>query len=159
VSRSHVALPLPIARSRPPWSPWSRLIARLRAPRLDAALAGGTRSWSSPVHAARAVQLTGARSRRSLAAGLERVLEEAKSPHGTLLIAAVPPCRDQVLHAQHLIVAIAAQLRTAEPIDSRGVAHLSMLLRDGASPFYQRYEVDSLTLALLEVAASFTVAN
>ena len=53
----------------------TRLLARLRSPKLDKELAAGAASWSSPVHAARALQLTGTRHRRALARSLERLVE------------------------------------------------------------------------------------
>jgi hypothetical protein len=54
-----------------------RVGARLHAPSLDRELASGIAPWRWPLHAARAVALTGDRSRRGLAPSLERLVEQA----------------------------------------------------------------------------------
>ncbi len=64
----------------------TRLLARVRSPKLNRELAAGAASWSSPVHAARALQLTGTRHRRALARSLERLVESAAAPHAPFTI-------------------------------------------------------------------------
>ena len=109
-------------------------------------LAAGAASWSSPVHAARALQLTGTRHRRALARSLERLVELAAEPHAPLSGSrrsshAANRCND----ALPLILAIAARLRSAEPIDARGVARLQNILCDGGGPCYIRTRPYALT--------------
>ncbi len=127
----------------------ARLAAHLRGPWIDRRLASGTVAWRSPAYAARAVQLTSARSRVSLACSLESLVERAERPHGRLS-AAVAPCREQVRHATPLLLALASHLRSPQPVDVRGVAQLRELLGDGASPCFMRLYPEALTVALQE---------
>jgi hypothetical protein len=120
--------------------------ARLHAFRIDDELAAGVASWRSPAHAARAVQLTTRGRRRSLAGSLERLVSDAERP--PVLTAAVRPCFSQVLDAKPTIVAVAARLRSPEPVDARGVARLLALLSDGAGPCYVPSRPGALTSAL-----------
>jgi hypothetical protein len=150
---SRVSPPAARRRSRP--AAW--LIARLRAPWLDAELAADALTWRSPAHAARALQLTGRRSRRSLAIGLERLVTDADRRRRSLG-AVVPPCREQVLHARPLILELAGRLRSSEPVDARGVARLKALLCDGSGPCYLQGSPDALTVALLDAARCLAVA-
>jgi hypothetical protein len=124
---------------------WS--LARLRAPWLDRQLAAGSVPWRSPAHAARALQLTGDRSRGALARCLERLVEHAKRPPARFS-AVVPPCREQVHAALPVILATASRLRSRAPVDARGVARLRALLSDGAGPCYSRGDPVALTVAL-----------
>jgi hypothetical protein len=133
--------------------------ALLRAPSIDRQLAGGVPSWSSPRHAARALQLTGARRRKATARSLERLLEqcEARVPFGRS--AAIPPCREQVRDALAEIMAITAYLRSGAPVDARGVAMLRELLGDGGGPCFRRSHKHALTEALQEVSRWLSVTN
>jgi hypothetical protein len=135
------------------------LCALLRAPSLDRQLAAGVPTWRSPQHAARALQLTSARRRRAAARSLEELVErsEARMPRGRS--AAIPPCREQVRDALGEIMAISARLRSAEPVDARGVAVLRALLADGGGPCFIRSRTDALTDALREVSRWLSVAN
>ena len=135
------------------------LLARLRAPRLDRQLAAGAASWSSPAHAARALQLTGTRHRRGLARSLERLVELATEPHAPLRGSVIQPCRKQVQEALSLILEIAAKLRSAEPVDARGVARLHNILCDGAGPCYIRTRPYALTRALEAAAELLTIQS
>ena len=131
---------------------FASLAARLRAPLLDRQLAAGVPSWRSAQHASRALQLTNARRRRTLGASLERLTERAERPLAPLSSAAIPPCREQVRDALPEIMAMSAILRSAEPIDARGVAKLRALLSDGSGPCYKRSCPSALTDALQEVS-------
>jgi hypothetical protein len=125
------------------------LLAHLRAPRLDRQLAAGSVPWRSPVHAARALQLTSDGHRRGLARSLERLVEHAEPPPGgPFRGSVVQPCREQVREALPLILMIAARLRSGAPVDARGVARLCALLSDGAGPCYSRSDPGALTGAL-----------
>ncbi len=137
-----------VPRQRP--AVW--ILARLRAPWLDRHLAAGAVPWRSPTHAARALQLTGERSRRGLARALERLAERAERSAPPFLSAAVPPCAEQVLAARPAILEIAARLRSPAPVEARGVARLHALLCDAAGPCYARIHRDALTIELETVS-------
>ena len=132
------------------------LRARLRAPRLDREPSTGTVSWRSPVHAARALQLTSDRRRRHLACSLERLIEVTEQPpafRGSV----VPPCREQVRDARPQIAVIAGRLRSGAPVDARGVAHLRELLCNGDSPVYAHSPAGALAAELQAVSESLDV--
>jgi hypothetical protein len=142
-----------VERSRPGPRWIVRPLARLRAPWLDRQLAAGSVPWRSPAHAARALQLTGDRSRGALARSLERLVEHAERPPARLTISAViPPCREQVHAARPVILATACRLRSRAPVDARGVARLRALLCDGAGPCYSRGDPGALAVALETVS-------
>ena len=129
-----------------------RVRARLHAPSLDRELASGIAPWRSPLHAARALALTGDRNRRGLARSLERLIEHAQRPPGPYRGAVVQPCREQVIEALPALLTTAGRLRSAEPIDARGVARLNILLSDGSGPCYVRIQRNALTDALQEIS-------
>jgi hypothetical protein len=128
------------------------LKARLRAPSLDRELASGIASWRSELHAARALQLTGRRRRRGLARSLERLAEQSQEPRSLYRGAAVEPCREQVMEALPALLGVSSLLRSAEPIDARGIARLNLLLSDGTGPCYVRIERNALSNALREIS-------
>jgi hypothetical protein len=128
-----------------------RLRARLHAPSLDRELASGIAPWRSPLHAARALALTGDRNRRGLARSLERLIEHAQRPPGPYRGAVVLPCREQVIEAMAPMLTVAGQLRCAAPVDARGVARLNILLSDGSGPCYVRIRRNALTDALQQI--------
>jgi hypothetical protein len=128
------------------------LSARLRAGWLDRQLADGVAPWHSPVHAARALQLTSRRHRRAMARSLERLVEAADQPHLRFLTAAVPPCRAQVHDALPSILDVAGRLRDGEPVDARGIATLRELLSDGLGPCYANTHPGALAVALEAVS-------
>jgi hypothetical protein len=110
--------------------------ARLHSHSLDRDLAAGIAARRSPAHAERARQLTRPRTRRALAASLERLLAEVQLPLAQRRGAVIPPCRRSVLASAHQIHDLAARLRSDEPVSPAGVARLNALLRDGAGPVY-----------------------
>jgi hypothetical protein len=130
----------------------SRLSARLRGPWLDRQLARGITSWSSPVHAERALQLTSNHTRNRLASSLDTLVERSEMPRSQLSgTPFVPPCREQVREALPQILALSSRLRGAAPVGARGVAQLEILLCDGAGPFYRRSTPAALAVALEDV--------
>jgi hypothetical protein len=135
------------------------LMARLRAPRLDRQLATGSEPWQSPVHAARALQLTSNRSRRTLARTLEKLVERAEEPPALYLSAVVPPCRQQVREARPLMLTLAARLRSDAPLDPRGVAELKSLISDGAGPVYVPGRPDALKTRLESIASALVAQD
>ena len=137
---------------------WPRALtalhARLRACAIDRELARGVQSWRSPVYAARSLQLTSVRSRAGLAHSLEDLVVRAGLPRNHLFGSAViEPCREQIWHALPQIRALAARLRSRDPISSRGAAGLLELLRDGTGPCYNCTHRSALSTVLNRVAA------
>ena len=133
--------------SRPP-----RLLARLRAPWLDRQLAAGIAPWRSPTHAARALQLTSARTRKALARSLERLVEQAEEPPTPARSAVIEPCRPQVREARPILLTMAFRLRAGTPVDARGMARLKLLLSDGVGPCYAPSRPDALVIELQTVS-------
>jgi hypothetical protein len=103
--------------------------------RLDRDLAAGRRPDSSAAHARRARRLVAPRARCRLAAGLARLLAAADAPR-PVYSAAVPPHRGEVRAARPDLEALIDRLRDERPVTARGVALVSLLLADGASPAY-----------------------
>ncbi|HEY2651674.1 MAG TPA: hypothetical protein VGI50_07125 [Solirubrobacteraceae bacterium] len=123
-------------RPGPDRHPLAPVLAHLRAWRLDRQLAAGVESWRSPVHAARARQLTSNRTRRMLARSLERLVEQAEKPTSLHRAAVVQPSRAGVREARPLILTLASRLRGNAPVGARGMAALKDLLTDAAGPIY-----------------------
>jgi len=135
-------------RQSPRFAP---LVARVISRRIDGELAAGALSWASPVHAARALQLTSRRNRLTLARSLERLLRDARRPRPSYCTAVVAACRPQVREARGTIRELASRLRSDEPLDARGAASLTLLLTDGGGPCYAEGQ-QSLVSALEEVS-------
>lgn len=125
------------------------MIARMLARSLDRELAAGAPAHLSGAHAARSGQLATDRTRRAVANGLDRLIERADAPLARFQIRAVP-CREQVREATDMMRAIAARLRSAEPLGPRGIARLRTILSDPTGPFYTPVQADALTVALHE---------
>ena len=66
--------------------------------------------------------------------------------------AVIYPCREQVIEALSPLLTIAGRLRSAGPVDPRGVARLNILLSDGSGPCYVRIRRNALTDALQEIS-------
>lgn len=141
------------SRARRDWSIRLALLSRIHAGELDRQIAAGADLQSSPLLAARARSLVGARSRRHLAAGMTRVLKSTeRSGYG--LSAAVAPDRREVLAARVVIGTLERRLRSSAPVDPRGVAVLQRLLTDGASALYVPAEAGELGSLLRAAAAA-----
>ena len=137
------ALHAPVSSRHPhPRVDW--LLARLRAPWLDRQFAAGVESWRSPVHAARARQLTSDRTRRLLARSLERLVEQAEEPPKRYHTAVIQPSRLRVREARPLMLALASRLRSNAPVAPRGITTLNELLTDGAGPVYTHGDPETL---------------
>ncbi|HET9718679.1 MAG TPA: hypothetical protein VFP55_01240 [Solirubrobacteraceae bacterium] len=135
------------------------LLARLRAPWIDRALAAGTVPWRSPTYAARALQLTSPRRRLLLARSLETLVEEVEGSRPARICSPIPGCRPQIRQARPLILMIASRLRSDTPVDPAGVARLGRLLSDGSGPCYMTSRPGALALALEEVDESLDVLD
>jgi hypothetical protein len=144
-ARLHVAeQPLSFAAAR----------AHLGARRLDRDLAAGVTPSCSQLHAVRALQLTSARQRATVATRLERLLLEARYPrlsHPRLGIL-LAPARGPVLGCDWLISDLAATLRAATPISAEVVARLRALLRWSSGALYACDAPGQLEAGLLQIA-------
>lgn len=127
---------------------WHRVLARFRAASLDRELADGADPEECAYLAARAQQLTSARSRQNLAAGLGRIMSaetgepgEPDEPGEPGRIGkrkrSVPIRRARVARAAAELGALAGYLLAPGPVPARGVAMVRQLLSDGAGPLYQ----------------------
>ena len=114
-----------------------RVLARLRAARLDAQLARGCSPDDGGQRAARAAWLVSPGTRRRLARHWEDVVERAADPHHPF-DPRLPLPRRRVLAVAPDIHDLAARLRVAAPVPARGVALAHLLLTDGAGPLYRR---------------------
>jgi hypothetical protein len=131
--------------------PFLSITALLRANGLDRQLASGVEPWRTPVLAARARQLTSDRKRRSLARGMELLVEQAEEPARVVLTAAITPSRPSVREARPLLLMLAARLRAGDPVDPRAVAAVNKLLTDGAGPVYRRGDPNTLAHELRRI--------
>jgi hypothetical protein len=153
-SYRHAASPWVIRRSRVRRRPVrSALLAWWHALELDRQLAAGADPRSSAVLAVRARRITAARSRRRISGGLAGALRRARDGHPGFTAAVRSDARE-VLAARTVLIALAARLRTPEPVAPQGAAMLLMLLTDGASPLYRPGEPGALGSRLRAAAAA-----
>lgn len=146
-------LPAPVSRRLGKRSRLAPLRARLGSIWLNRQLADGVEPWRTPVYAARARQLTSHRNRRMLAGALDRIVAQAERPPRPYRGPAVHPSSKQVHEARPLMLILAARLRSAAPVDPRGVAALHELLADGAGPIYRYGDPEMLRRRLEEIEA------
>jgi hypothetical protein len=140
-------------RSRPSWRSAHRaLLARWHAEALDSQLAAGANPSDSALLAMRAQQLTTARSRRQLAAGLARAQRDAASDLSALTTV-VTPDRYEVAAAAREIAALKRRLGDGERVDPAGAAMLRLLLSDATSPLYDPVGPGSLARHLHRAGA------
>ena len=119
-----------------------RVIALMRARSVDHDLSVGPAARIAEAHNARVEHLATARARRAVAHNLDRLIDQG--------------C-EQVWQAKPMIRATAARLRSAEPVDARGVARLRTLLADPSGPCYVPSSADALTVALRDIGKSLDV--
>jgi hypothetical protein len=115
-----------------------RLLAWLRAPRLDTALAAD----ATVGLALRARTLVRVRARRALAQAAWRVLAEAAQP--PTVHVPVPVCRDRVQGCAPELEDLIRRLLAPGPVSPQGIAQASALLSDASSPLYHRANPDDL---------------
>jgi len=144
-----------LSQARRTWSasPWLRARVWLRRGALDRKLASGAEGTASRELALRAAQLAGPHARRRLAAGLERVLDDAERPTRGLT-AAVPLQRREILAARAEILALAREVVEAEPVGVHGLALVAGMLSDGDSPLYALHAEGALDRALNRAGAA-----
>jgi hypothetical protein len=130
-----------IVSVEPRWR--DRLHARLRADRIDHQLATGASPDGELAAALRARTLTSTRYRRSLAAGVQRVISEAMSPSGPST-ARLPLNRGHVRQALGDLKELHATLVASGPVHAAGVAQTKLLLTEGSGPLRGRCDVEDL---------------
>jgi hypothetical protein len=123
---------------------------------IDLRLAEGESILSSPVLARRAEQLASIRCRRSLAAGIRRLIEDAERPSRPLSSAA-PIQRRAILRARAELERLAADLEADGPIKIEGIARVQLLLTDGSSPLFSSFPDGAVEEAVLGARAAFPV--
>lgn len=122
-----------------------RLRARvlLHSRQLDQRLLDGVDPNQSPELALRARQLTSESYRRTLADGLDEVVEVAEG-RAQRPRAAVPLARREVRAARGALLELAEALRRARPVEAAGVVLAVRLLSDGTGPLYRESQTDGL---------------
>jgi hypothetical protein len=111
-----------------------RLLARLRAGKLDRALAAGVSPESSRALAIHAEALPSPKVRRALGDAVEELLAQRREPHR--LGSRVSPRRERVEANRDELDTLARRLRADQRTDARGVARVRELLSDGAGPLF-----------------------
>jgi hypothetical protein len=112
-----------------------RLLALIRAPRLDADLGAGVSPSTTYAHRLRADHLRRTEVRRRIATALERAAEDVKHPvrHGT---PQAPLDREAVHGCEREIRALANSVARAENPRTQGVALAFQLAFDGGSALF-----------------------
>ncbi len=146
---THPSIPLSIA---PRERLRDRLIARLRAPVLDRALANGTPPETSAALALRAQRITN-RSRRRHLAGTIRRLNRRRRGAVPLQVTAIA---GRVAAADDELSRLAEALERPEPVAARGVAQALLLLTDGSGPLYNRRSEDRVAARAATAAANLS---
>lgn len=129
----------------------------LRRSSLDRRIALGADPHESPELARRARQLSSARCRAGLAAGLRRMVEAAEEPR-PVMTSQVPLNRREILAQRELFLELANDLRSPDPLSPRGVALVERLLTDSYSPCYASSREGELTQALRHARAALHLA-
>jgi hypothetical protein len=146
------------ALARRPKPRWCHAALRARvwfaAGTLDRQLAEGTPPASSPALAVRASQLTDHAQRERLAAGLIRIVREARIGRRDAKLT-VPLQRAAILSGAGDLLALAAALRSRSPCSPRTVALVSYLIHDGRSPLYDDHACASAASLARAARAGF----
>ena len=135
-----------------------RLRARLHADSLDRELVAGVPPESDVLVAVRARQLARARTRETLAGCVERLLDASRTygDRRTRRSMAVLP---RIAAARADLEALVGLLRAPAPLSARGVAHVSLLLRDGSGPMYRYESTADLGALVRRIAAELDPAQ
>jgi hypothetical protein len=135
-----------------------RLLARLRGPTLDAALASGADPATSAGLAARVAQLSQRRRVLAVADGLERTVERAAQPQPEIT-AAAPVLEAEVLASRDQLLTLAAALRTTPQPPPRALALCRRLVSDGTSPLHDPHADGTLQGAVHEALHAFEAGH
>jgi len=137
--------------------PWDRLLAHLRAFRLDSDLAAGASPEASVALALRAQMLVRTRHRYELARSADRLLAAATQPTFSGR-PRVPVCRDRVRDCSEELAELIRRLRATGPVPARGVAKVGVLLADASGPLYHRASADDLRVRVRDAADALIAA-
>jgi hypothetical protein len=136
-------------RSPPPaqcFGVLDRLWARLRARRLDQALARGVPAEDSPALSWRAQVLARPSVTHELGTELRRLVSEAHDPGRALLRVQADP--ERLISVEAELRRLASRLDSARPSHPAGVAKVRLLLTDGTGPLYGCSSVQALDAAV-----------
>jgi hypothetical protein len=134
-----------------------RVLARLRARRLDLALAEGAPPEQNAAVALRARRLIDPSNRRSMAETLRRMLRESREDYW-ISHAHVPPCRARVRAASEQLDDLADALSRPGPVAVHGVAEALILLTDGSGPLYNPGSRASLSALATEATGDLRLS-
>jgi hypothetical protein len=132
-----------------------RLVARMRAYRLDRRLADGVPPERSAALSLRAARLIEPAVGAELGARFQAVIAEADGRR--LPRARVAVRRRAVVDAAAALDALARRLAAPEPRAARGVAQARLLLVEGGGPLYSPRSGEDLTAAVRRARAALEV--
>ena len=136
--------------------PWDRAMAHIRASALDSALADGASPDGTVRLALRAQRLTGMRERRAMARAIRHLVDDAGDPVARRR-RPIPARWERVRATAAEFETVAGRLASQAPVSARGVAQVSMLLRDGYGPLYSPSKPDALATRVHQAAAALDV--
>jgi hypothetical protein len=111
----------------PHWAHRTWLFTRLRRNALDRQLAAGARSGDSPALSLRAAQLRSNPVRERLAAAITAAVADARTGAPANV---EHPQRGATRDCADELMALAARLRSHQPVDARGAAMVALLVND-----------------------------
>jgi hypothetical protein len=112
----------------------ARVIARLRADKLDHLLAVGVPASAGSALAAHQARLMSTAEREAIARSLRHAVRDAHT--GAVFSSRIPLNARNIAAAEELIDAITLRLHSPRPVSARGMARLRRVLSDGSGPFY-----------------------
>jgi hypothetical protein len=118
---------------------------------LDRDLAAGVDPISSDELSLRAGQLGSTKGRERLAMSLENVVTRAEAPLRDPRN--LPPVlrRNQIRASRRRLLELADTVREADPLDTKTLAVVALMIEDGASPLYQGSPATDLAPAVCAV--------
>lgn len=114
----------------------ARLTALLRAGHYDRQLAVGVRPCEGSALAVHQMRLTTTPEREAIARSLRNTVHDARSG-ASPLTSRVPLHPTNIIDAEDMIDAVTLRLHSPQPVSSRGMARLRVLLADGCGPLYR----------------------
>jgi hypothetical protein len=138
---------------------WLRVLTWWVAPDLDRRLADGTDPLLSDEVSLRAGQLGSAGTRSRLAVALCRAVKVANGRQAPLITTRLR--RRAIRENEDLLLALAARLRSGEPLGVAGLAMTARLVKDHSSPMYRAGASlrDSLSMALTALGQGHLTAG
>lgn len=123
----------------------TRVRTRIHRHQIDKELASGADPNIDSLRHERARELVGEQNRERIATSLERLLAEVDSGPRTLSSRA-PIARAAIRESRGTLETIVERLKAPAYVSAQGVALISLLLSDGAGPFYGNDPVNSQVL-------------